>query len=81
MSFTGAVGPASRPCGADYTAQAVESARAVVVIVYEHPSPRRRRLRCRGRPANRHRHGWPRPWLTAPFWSFPHGTPVATMPA
>ena len=38
MSFTGARGPASRSCGADYTAQAVESARAVVVIVHEHPA-------------------------------------------
>jgi hypothetical protein len=35
--FTGAPDPASKPCGADYTAEAVESAHAVVVIVLEHP--------------------------------------------
>jgi hypothetical protein len=38
VSFTGARGPASKPCGADYTALAVESSRAVVVIVQEHPA-------------------------------------------
>lgn len=36
VDFTGAPDPAGRPCGADYTAQAVESADAVVVIVLEH---------------------------------------------
>ena len=39
VTFTGSPGPASRPCGADYTARAVESARAVVVIIYEFPAP------------------------------------------
>ena len=56
VSFTGAVGPASRPCGADYTAQAVESARAVVVIVYEHPAPGHGACPAVGAPANGHRH-------------------------
>jgi hypothetical protein len=36
VTFTGSPGPASRPCGADYRAEAVESANAVVVIVIEH---------------------------------------------
>jgi hypothetical protein len=36
VSFTGAQGPSSQPCGADYTAEAVESETAVVVIVIEH---------------------------------------------
>ena len=36
VSFTGAPGPASQGCGADYTAEAVESSNAVVVIVTEH---------------------------------------------
>ncbi|HEU4424489.1 MAG TPA: hypothetical protein VFR67_18325 [Pilimelia sp.] len=35
--FTGAPGPGSEPCGADYSAEAVESANAVVVIVITHP--------------------------------------------
>lgn len=35
--FTGAPDPGSRPCGVDYTAEAVESPRAVVVIIIEHP--------------------------------------------
>jgi hypothetical protein len=35
--FTGAPGPGSQPCGADYTGEAVESANAVVVIVLTHP--------------------------------------------
>jgi hypothetical protein len=35
VTFTGAPGPASQPCGADYSAQAVESANAVVVIIVE----------------------------------------------
>ena len=39
VSFTGAPGPASTPCGADYTAHAVESPRAVVVIVREQRAP------------------------------------------
>jgi hypothetical protein len=33
VTFTGAPGPASEPCGADYTAEPVESSTAVVVIV------------------------------------------------
>lgn len=33
VTFYGAAGPASEPCGADYAAEAVESAEAVVVIV------------------------------------------------
>jgi hypothetical protein len=37
VSFTGAPGPGSQPCGADYSAEAVESSTAVVVIVTEHP--------------------------------------------
>ena len=37
VTFTGAPDPGDRPCGADYSAQAVESASAVVVIVIEHP--------------------------------------------
>lgn len=37
VSFTGAHGPASEACGADYSAEAVESSNAVVVIVIEHP--------------------------------------------
>jgi hypothetical protein len=36
LHFVGAPGPASQPCGADYTARAVESDRAVVAIVEEH---------------------------------------------
>jgi hypothetical protein len=36
VSFVGAPDPASKPCGADYAGEAVESANAVVVIVYEH---------------------------------------------
>lgn len=38
VSFTGAPEGADQPCGADYTAQAVESELAVVVIVVEHPN-------------------------------------------
>jgi len=37
VSFTGAPAPGDQGCGADYTAEAVESATAVVVIVTEHP--------------------------------------------
>ncbi|MEV4202024.1 hypothetical protein [Micromonospora globbae] len=33
VTFVGSPGPASEPCGVDYTAEAVESATAVVVIV------------------------------------------------
>ncbi|MFG1655369.1 hypothetical protein ACGFIY_02420 [Micromonospora chersina] len=36
VTFTGAPGPASKPCGADYGAEAVESDLAVVVIVIEY---------------------------------------------
>jgi len=36
VTFTGAPDPADKPCGADYTAEAVESASAVVVIVVSH---------------------------------------------
>jgi hypothetical protein len=36
VTFTGAPDPASRPCGVDYTGEAVESTNAVVVIVLEH---------------------------------------------
>jgi hypothetical protein len=35
VTFTGAGGPATEPCGADYYAESVESDRAVVVIVIE----------------------------------------------
>ena len=37
VAFTGAPGPGSQPCGADYSAEAVESANAVVVIVIARP--------------------------------------------
>jgi hypothetical protein len=37
VDFTGAPDPGSQPCGADYTAEAIESPTAVVVIVTEHP--------------------------------------------
>lgn len=37
--FTGAVNAADKPCGVDYSAEAVESDLAVVVIVHEHPNP------------------------------------------
>jgi hypothetical protein len=36
VTFTGAPDPADKPCGADYAAEAVESAVAVVVIVISH---------------------------------------------
>ncbi len=39
VSFTGAPGPASQGCGADYTAEAVESPEAVVIIVITHANP------------------------------------------
>lgn len=35
--FVGAPDPAALPCGADYSAEGVESATAVVIIIYEHP--------------------------------------------
>ena len=37
VAFTGAPLPADQPCGEDYTAEAVESELAVVVIVMRHP--------------------------------------------
>ncbi|SCL20203.1 hypothetical protein GA0070624_1940 [Micromonospora rhizosphaerae] len=37
VAFTGSPDPKSQPCGADYSAEAVESGNAVVVIVIEHP--------------------------------------------
>jgi hypothetical protein len=39
VSFTGAVENRNQPCGADYTAEAVESELAVVVIVVERANP------------------------------------------
>jgi hypothetical protein len=36
VSFVGAPGGGDKPCGADYTAEAIESALAVVVVVSEH---------------------------------------------
>jgi hypothetical protein len=36
VSFSGAADPGGEPCGADYTAEAVESSTAVVVIVIQH---------------------------------------------
>jgi len=39
VTFVGAPRPASEPCGADYTATAVESSHAVVVVVDEHVAP------------------------------------------
>jgi hypothetical protein len=39
VAFTGAVKGADQPCGADYTAESVESELAVVVIVTEHRNP------------------------------------------
>jgi hypothetical protein len=37
VAFTGAPGPGSQPCGADYSVEAVESGYAVVVIVIARP--------------------------------------------
>ena len=37
--FTGAVNAADKQCGVDYSAEAIESDLAVVVIVHEHPNP------------------------------------------
>lgn len=39
VSFVGAPAGGDQPCGADYTAEAVESELAVVVIVIEHRNP------------------------------------------
>jgi len=39
VGFVGAPAPADQGCGADYTAEAVESSDAVVVIVIEHRNP------------------------------------------
>ena len=39
VAFVGAPLPADQPCGEDYTAEAVESDLAVVVIVTRHPHP------------------------------------------
>ena len=39
VTVVGAPDPGDKPCGADYTAEAVESDSGVVVIVYEHRSP------------------------------------------
>jgi hypothetical protein len=39
VTFIGAPGPASKPCGADYSGEAVESELAIVVIVHEHRQP------------------------------------------
>jgi hypothetical protein len=39
VSFVGAPGGGAQACGADYTAEAVESDLAVVVIVIPHPNP------------------------------------------
>ncbi|MEV0155977.1 hypothetical protein AB0H57_19850 [Micromonospora sp. NPDC050686] len=39
VSFTGSRATGDEPCGMDYTAEAVESDSAVVVIVYSHPYP------------------------------------------
>ena len=39
VTFVGAPDPGSKPCGADYTAEAVESPLAIVVIVVIHANP------------------------------------------
>ena len=39
VNFIGTVEPASSPCGADYSAEAVESDKAVVIIVLEQRNP------------------------------------------
>jgi hypothetical protein len=50
VTFIGAFGPGSQPCGADYDAEAVESSLAVVVIVHEHrylsPDPSASQIAC-----------------------------------
>ncbi|WP_328474128.1 hypothetical protein OHA21_14345 [Actinoplanes sp. NBC_00393] len=50
VSFTGSVGPASEPCGADYTGRAVESEFAVVVIVVARPHAAGEACRAIGAP-------------------------------
>ncbi|GGM25535.1 hypothetical protein ACFFX1_09695 [Dactylosporangium sucinum] len=37
VAFVGSRGPASEPCGADYTGEVVESGNAVIVIIVTHP--------------------------------------------
>jgi hypothetical protein len=39
VTVVGAPDPGDKPCGVDYTAEAVESDSAIVVIVYEHRNP------------------------------------------
>jgi hypothetical protein len=39
VHFVGAEGAGDKPCGADYTVEAVESDNGVVAIVYEHRNP------------------------------------------
>jgi hypothetical protein len=39
VEFVGAPDPGSKPCGADYAAEAVESTLAIVVIVMKHANP------------------------------------------
>lgn len=39
VTFIGAPEPATKPCGEDYTGEAVESDLAIVVIVHEHSQP------------------------------------------
>ena len=60
VAFVGAPDPGDMPCGEDYTAEAVESDLAVVVIVTRHPHahPSARRARPSGRGA-RLRPRWP----------------------
>ena len=80
VSFTGAPGPANKPCGADYTALAVESANAVVVIVNEHRMPGNNACPAIGAPRTA------TVKLAAPLadravLELPHGTPVSTTTA
>ena len=35
VTFTGARNPATEPCGIDYSAEAVESAKAIVIIILQ----------------------------------------------
>jgi hypothetical protein len=37
VAFVGTPGPASEPCGSDYSGEAVESPNAVVIIIWERP--------------------------------------------
>jgi hypothetical protein len=49
VTVAGSPGPASQPCGADYTGEAVESDLGVVVIVHEHryaPDPNASPIAC-----------------------------------